>query len=84
MDTQQFNTLMQGLTNVTAALQASRSKDVISKPEAFKGEKGYNARCWLNQFDNWAKEQSDLVSSELKKIQAVLNLIVSKAGDWVN
>ncbi len=84
MDAQQFNTLITGLTAVTSALQASRSKDVISKPEAFKGEKGHNARRWLNQFDNWAKEQSDLVASEPKKIRAALNLMVSKAGDWAN
>ena len=68
MNTEQFNTLVTSLTTVTSALQASCSKDVISKPEAFKGEKGHNARRWLNQFDNWAKEQSDLVASEPKKI----------------
>ncbi len=84
MDAEQFNNLIRGLSSVTAALQASRSKDVISKPEAFKGEKGHNARRWLNQFDNWAKEQADLVVSEPKKIRAALNLMVSKAGDWAN
>ena len=84
MNTDQFNTLVTSLTAVTSALQASRSKDVISKPEAFKGEKGHNARRWLNQFDNWAKEQSDLAANEPKKIRAALNLMVSKAGDWAN
>lgn len=75
---------MASLASVTAALTASKAKDVISKPEAFKGEKGLSAKRWLNQFDNWAKEQSDLVANEPKKIRAALNLMVSKAGDWAN
>jgi hypothetical protein len=84
MNEAQFNNLILGLQNVTTTLQASHAKDVISKPEAYKGEKGHQARRWLNQFDSWAKEQPGLVEDPSKKIRAALNLMTSKAGDWAN
>ncbi|KAF9259926.1 hypothetical protein L218DRAFT_1003293, partial [Marasmius fiardii PR-910] len=46
MNNEQLAHLLEGLNTVTNALlmQTTCSKDVISKPEAFKGEKGHNAR----------------------------------------
>ncbi|KAF9248900.1 hypothetical protein L218DRAFT_1010741 [Marasmius fiardii PR-910] len=46
MNNEQLAHLLEGLAAVTNTLQtqATCSKDVISKPEAFKGEKGHNAR----------------------------------------